>query len=1132
MNEGLIDNVVYAIDVDNFSVWVGTRKGASRYDKVTKIWTGYTEENSGLINNHVTQVKISGDKIWFVGNEGGVCYYESLSDTWTDFTQTAGHKVNALCFDGDIIWFAMDDGAGSYNIPLMEWTHYTSNSGLIENSVLCIGIDQSSVWFGTGHGISRFDKRSQVWTSWSDFGTGLSSNHVVAMDIEQYHGWFAVKGDGIVRLDKMTDSWNVFNKENSGLVENNVQSMAVDVNFVWFGTGKRGVSRYEKNNNVWTVLNTERGLINDNVFTISVEDSFVWFGTQEGLCRFDKLTDQLQSYTVLNSGLSDNVILCSHMDGKTLWLGTENGGACRFHRQNQTWEVFDTFTSGIADNLVQCIDIDDEYVWIGTRENGLSRYTKATDQWKNFTVSLSPIAMESELPSNDIRSIYVDGDYVWVGYLHAASFINEAVLSRYQKSTSKWQHFTNELFGSWLAGNNVQSIGIDEDYVWMGFFEPWSGAINRFSKATGSMDIFTYDDGLADRNIWAIGTDKRFNWFGTGSGVNRFDKKDEYFLIFNTSDGVSADWIRSIGIDKDCVWFGTIGGGVSKYKDEMAPLIIHQSTLSKQPLSEPISISAKIEENILVTGACLYYKKYDAVEYDSVSMSPQISDYWAAEIPVTHVTMSGVHYYIRSTDGYNDSFHPWDFPYSPPHQIEIYDDIPPAAEIAISPEEDKEYVFQGDRITINGFIDGTGTAPRINGILLNEYTSLGSRLASTPLSTELLNSGIQGNVITINDSMMINLAHSATSAIDFTFLVTESDSLEAAEFTTNRVLVIQDDEFPICFITEPGSREEVGTMVRIKGTVYDDHLQKYQLHYGIGESPREWSEILIKNAFKNVLNDYLADWYTIELADTVYTLRLRAFDLAGQMSEDKRMVYVKKESVPTRQGGSFLSPDSLATLYIPPNAVDDYIPISINKTIVIPHADDLSASPVNVSYQIEPEAVVLKKSGILNIQYASSEMPVNLNEKRYSVYYWQAGEEQWIRLGGSVDTLRNTISVAMNLFGLYSIMEDDPGSASGESLRYLDIQPRIFSPKGGGHSLTTAVLFDLGKNSLVTIKIYNAAARLVNILADHISMRQGNNVIYWDGRDQWNTYCQSGLYIVSVQTGHVIKNKTVVILYK
>jgi len=90
----------------------------------------------------------------------------------------------------------------------------------------------------------------------------------------------------------------------------------------------------------------------------------------------------------------------------------------------------------------------------------------------------------------------------------------------------------------------------------------------------------------------------------------------------------------------------------------------------------------------------------------------------------------------------------------------------------------------------------------------------------------------------------------------------------------------------------------------------------------------------------------------------------------------------------------------------------------------------------------------------------------------------------------------------------------------------------MFSPRGGGHSTETNISFYLGKDSDVTIKIYNLAGRLINTVCENKYMTQGTNSIQWDGRDEENAICISGLYVVLIQAQKEKSTETVMVLNK
>ncbi len=148
-----------------------------------------------------------------------------------------------------------------------------------------------------------------------------------------------------------------------------------------------------------------------------------------------------------------------------------------------------------------------------------------------------------------------------------------------------------------------------------------------------------------------------------------------------------------------------------------------------------------------------------------------------------------------------------------------------------------------------------------------------------------------------------------------------------------------------------------------------------------------------------------------------------------------------------------------------------------------------------------------------------------------ALYYSINGEDHWQRLGGSVDVEKNKITTTFKQAGVFALYED---LSTGNKAGILNVtsQPRVFSPQGGGFNTQTAISFVLGKESNVTIKIYNAAGRLVRVLTENEPMSYGRQVEYWNGKDQSGHYCLSGLHLVTIQAEDKMVTKTVVVLNK
>ncbi len=65
------------IEVNQKSVWVATRSGLLKYDKVDKFWKLFTVED-GLLNNHCHRILLDGDYLW-VTTDLGITHFN-----WND----------------------------------------------------------------------------------------------------------------------------------------------------------------------------------------------------------------------------------------------------------------------------------------------------------------------------------------------------------------------------------------------------------------------------------------------------------------------------------------------------------------------------------------------------------------------------------------------------------------------------------------------------------------------------------------------------------------------------------------------------------------------------------------------------------------------------------------------------------------------------------------------------------------------------------------------------------------------------------------------------------------------------------------------------------------------------------------
>ena len=264
----LSDNVVSSIVTDEQYVWVGTRDGANRFDKIALQWDQY-KTHHGLPANNVTSVSSDGDSIW-VGTNSGIGKYPRTADDLNAWiTYTSGTEIQPSAVSKEFaeslvtdqiwcitaskrhVWVGTRRGVSKYDIGRDIWKTITVDDGLASDEVSCIAIDGDNVWFGSDRGVTLYNEKTKVWAAYT-IEDGLASNKVTTIGVDGAEVWIGTYNAGVSRFDQLTNSWTTYTRDN-GLAHNGILSMSIDSKYVWFGT-YRGLSRFDKRTGIWTVF--------------------------------------------------------------------------------------------------------------------------------------------------------------------------------------------------------------------------------------------------------------------------------------------------------------------------------------------------------------------------------------------------------------------------------------------------------------------------------------------------------------------------------------------------------------------------------------------------------------------------------------------------------------------------------------------------------------------------------------------------------------------------------------------------------------------------------------------------------------------------------------------------------------
>ncbi len=675
--DGLVSKVITTIAVEPEYVWVGTDReinpdphgweddprfskgGVSRYHRDTDSWNNY-QKSDGLIDNEIATIAVDENSVWFGTQDEGVSQYNQVDQAFiTTYTKTdllKSNMISCIRADGFQVWFGTANaGVHRFIKPVNTWVHYTKADGLTSNHVSWITTQANDVWFGSKEdGVSRFDKITGQWTQYkqADF---LADNDVrgITRDAEGNLWMATVSGISIYNPSKR--SWEVISKEDGlptpymmsiyvasqspkpgqndpiesstagktsahvwigtdrGLGtrsyaggewtfysplqsqtkgEAYVTAITADEGSLWLGTSS-GPAMYNTISQEWGQLHTPEAPTDTLVLSAITFDGMVWFGGAEGVWRYS-ISDKKMYHII--EGLPDTYVNVLFSTGEALWAGTR-GGVARYDASQEQWIPM-PFNKQLPVSNVTALDFRDGILWIGTAQ-GLGSYTVASDTWSvvsevsyairdilcgaNETLWLATavglvehrtsdggVVLHQSRPVREpfletkVSNIKFDGDYIW--FNNWASSPNGGII-RFHRPTETWQRFTRlDILQSTQKRSmtTVRWSYVDTDAVW---FTTDYGVL-RYDKTTDTWQHFTIEDGLSTNDADKIAVSQHSVWVIPMIGVelSHYSKKTGKWNVIAPRGDMQIERLNALAVDGPEVWFGS-GRGLHRYNE-------------------------------------------------------------------------------------------------------------------------------------------------------------------------------------------------------------------------------------------------------------------------------------------------------------------------------------------------------------------------------------------------------------------------------------------------------------------------------------------------------------------------------------------------------------------------------------
>jgi len=319
--------------------------------------------------------------------------------------------------------------------------------------------------------------------------------------------------------------WENFTTAN-GLPDNHVFCVLVDGKRIWAGT-ENGLGLYQ--DGAWKIYRPADGLAHQAVLSLALDRQTgdVWAGTMGGLSRISAA--RIDTFTQLNSGLSNDIVYGVGVQGDFVWTATA-AGASRLNTRTGQWDLFNERNTPMYEIWTYSVSPAEDKVYYAVWGGGVLEYDVKTERWKDYRDPDGETELVVMKDQGLIHEVTTSVSYIdrilWVATYFGASRYD----GRY------WHNFLTKDSG--LPSNFLNQIkGIDADRAWfstdkgLAYYDGTNWAVYRPALDTHKPEMWVRDAAgnittipvqSAPAHNYILGVDFRGNdiWVATAKGLS------------------------------------------------------------------------------------------------------------------------------------------------------------------------------------------------------------------------------------------------------------------------------------------------------------------------------------------------------------------------------------------------------------------------------------------------------------------------------------------------------------------------------------------------------------------------------------------------------------------------------------
>lgn len=532
-------------------LWIATWNGLVRFDGFDyRLYTRVKEDRTSLPHDVCFSLFEDSQRRLWVATGRGLAIYNREKDNFASVTFKGRVKKG--------VFKILEDKDGSFwALTYVDLLHYDQKSG-VAHSYPVVGNDivntDRYIWISSENdGIRILDKKKNAIFTYQDEENRISKQIKVMRQVSNGDIYIGTSDDGLFVISQNGTLKKHFtaNPQNpNAMADNFVQTLYEDKSHkVWIGNtnGNLSVVNPETLEFEPADYTLPSNIDKNNFTTYSIlEDSYnnLWLGTHQfWLLYANKTTGNFTSYqhdNRLKQTISGNPITCIKQVKNKLFIGTDGGGlnTTNIHGMDN-FSTSRQFGKAILD--IQP-DANSNRLWIGTWSNGLFLYDWQHDKViGHYCKETSDTAFH--IPSNNISSILVDGDSVWVGTSGAGVVkidVEKRTITSHENSIKDPFAYENSRYISHLMKDS-------EGWIWVSSSE----GLRKFRRDEQVKFPYSDNDGELPQNQIACCYEDSHQrvWVLTATnGLMLYDKESNRFENCSKNYNIPTD-LKSIQED-------------------------------------------------------------------------------------------------------------------------------------------------------------------------------------------------------------------------------------------------------------------------------------------------------------------------------------------------------------------------------------------------------------------------------------------------------------------------------------------------------------------------------------------------------------------------------------------------------